>query len=1549
MSKSDQHMDYLSQGSCPHQPEGDPLSLLPWLVSSPTSRKASALFELSGLCRHRPWVEFDGNHGKKDLLSSLSPGWCPHQTEGTPLSHPPLVAQMVTVLFLLLLITSNLAAQTFTHTGISFDPMTNAKAQWVDLNNDGWLDLLVSGKDNSSSNRVVIYTNNGDNTFTGNDLANLSEVAFDIGDYDLDGDIDILLAGRNSSNVRVCLVYQNNSGGSFSTQEFGLPGLSSGDLIWEDLDQDGDLEIFGSGLDDEGNEVVLFYMFEGGSYQKVAHPIDPVAYGAIKTFDANNDGLSELLISGYDELGNPSTMVYTIDKALQTSVYTDLLDGYAQNSISLADYNEDGYVDLAMTGISGNINRSANLYQNNQTNGFARIDPFLDSLSSSSIDFGDLNNDGLSDLILTGLDKDGDAQLYYYQNEESGGDYTFSTISHTLEVIYSGDVAIGDYANNGSLDIFRIGNSTVSFQANLYSSDVHLSEDNDPPSIPANLNAVTIGNEVTLHWDAATDDLTHDNSLTYNVYISKQADGTGLVVSPLSDQANGYRRTSKAGNAGHRTTKKMSGLPEGKYYWSVQAIDNAFQGSAFASNESFTICHDFSLGQDTAICQNESILLEAGTSGDEVNWYSINRGEQIGGPSLTFQYTVTEKDTIVAELTRADFGCTRYDTIVIDVIGLPEPDLGEDQVVCFGEDIQLTIAAFDSVNWYLMDHGLLLQGVESLDFTVVEKDTLIVEIFNESGCTGYDSLVVEVLALPEFDLGNDTSICKMDYLPLSVTGFEMVNWYSRNQGLIGSDQEELLFRVMEKDTIVAEVFNDQSCVNYDTLVVDKIDLPEFNLGSDTTVCFGEELTLSAIGFDSVNWYSTETGALLANSEAYVFNVTEKNTLVSEVFNGLGCVNYDTLMVDVFPLPAVKLGGDTSVCFGETILLQLTDPTFEEVNWYLKSSGELILADNWFLEYTVEVTDTIITEVINTNGCVNYDSIIITMDPLPGFDLEDQSVCAGDSLTLEVLGNWSEVNWYTFGDQLLLENNQVFSFRVTETITLWAEVFNEAGCASYDTITVTMLPLPEFELGTDRSYCFGETVSFEVGEIGSSYSWKDRSGNILSIENNLSFEASTDTDIYLTVSTGDFCVYSDSLEIIVNSLPDFEISGTSEVCESDTAKLELSFDDFEQIRWYTSSIDTLKLDDQKMDFTPEESVWVFAEILDLNQCSFIDSFFVKVNEPPQAQAGENALICQDEVVVLGEDYSGFTGLTFEWSSSGGLDIFSKANPVVQPVESNHYFLKVTNKNGCADFDTVFIEVNPEIIVNAGTDVDICIGDSVIIGGTPAASGSLFDYTYQWLPAIGLSKTTIPNPMVSPSGDQQYVLEVRSGDCAAEYDTVMVFVHPLPEVTVSPQQSVGPDESVQLVATGGTVYEWSPEELLDDPINPDPLARPLENTLFKVRVTDEYGCSNIDSVKVLVQNVIFIPNLFTPNGDGNNDFFKVYGSGIASIQLTIYDLHGNEIFLADNAEMAMSRGWDGTRNGNPLPNGTYVWTLEGEFYNRSELDFEGARKGTIRLLR
>jgi gliding motility-associated-like protein len=154
------------------------------------------------------------------------------------------------------------------------------------------------------------------------------------------------------------------------------------------------------------------------------------------------------------------------------------------------------------------------------------------------------------------------------------------------------------------------------------------------------------------------------------------------------------------------------------------------------------------------------------------------------------------------------------------------------------------------------------------------------------------------------------------------------------------------------------------------------------------------------------------------------------------------------------------------------------------------------------------------------------------------------------------------------------------------------------------------------------------------------------------------------------------------------------------------------------------------------------------------------------------------------------------------------------------------------------------------------------------------------------------------------------------------------------------------TVQLNAMGNHIvqYAWKPAESLSCGDCQDPEASPKNTTTYAVVAFTDKGCSDSDRVTIYViceQSQVYIPNTFTPNGDGQNDRFYPRGRGIRTIKsFKIYDRWGEVIFDRSNIDVNdQNQGWDGTFKGADLSPDVYVYTIDGICDTGEEFSWQG----------
>jgi photosystem II stability/assembly factor-like uncharacterized protein len=497
----------------------------------------------------------------------------------------------------------------------SFTPMDGTSAVG-DYDNDGDLDIALTGCIVNKKKQLKyldpryteIYRNNGNGGFTKitDQLKDVNYGSLDWGDYDNDGDLDLLLSGiyeNDTSGTLIAKIYRNDGNDIFIETSTILNGFGFGFIKWGDLDNDGDLDIVST----EG-----VYCNNGDeTFSEKITFITGLGFVAGMLGDMDNDGDLDLISGSGDSapkffmndgefrfteisLPPPNKQNYfDVSKLSEESVevYNSFFTIYGSSSYNgtcdLGDYDNDGDLDILWMN-SNSQSYSTTIYRNDGNNSFtepALID--LPGLMLGSGAFGDFDNDGDLDVFLTGGNMYNDEESGVYRNDGNDIFVHIPFYYGEFETISWSSTNCGDFDNDGNLDLLIVGEKYHSAGMSVIYSNNTLFQ-NSLPVIPSNLQSETNFQDVTLHWDKSTDNETPQSGLNYNFYLGSTPSGFEIVT-PMSVLANGKRGLVNLGNANHNNVWTIKDLSPGRYYWSVQAIDNNFSGSPFAAEQSFMI------------------------------------------------------------------------------------------------------------------------------------------------------------------------------------------------------------------------------------------------------------------------------------------------------------------------------------------------------------------------------------------------------------------------------------------------------------------------------------------------------------------------------------------------------------------------------------------------------------------------------------------------------------------------------------------------------------------------------------------------------------------------------------------------------------------------------------------------------------------------------------------------------------------------------------------------------------------------------------------------
>lgn len=536
------------------------------------------------------------------------------------------------ILFLFVLMAWPAQALQFTDIGANLAAVDGASVAWGDYDNDGQLDLLITG----SGTSYIYHNSNG--AFTSS--ATLTGMSFGQGvwgDYNNDGRLDVMQDGF-ASGAETWQIYRNDGSNTFTQIPLNVPGFGniSGvslrfvSCAWGDYDNDGRLDALFVGWPYS----TLYHNNGNDSFSDSGISIPAPAESDVAWADYNNDGNLDFVINGGG--GSGMTALYQNLGGGVIVPATNVLTGVYEGSAAWEDYNNNGNLDLAITGLNNNQGVYISMvYAADGHGGFTNLPAGIDGTVYGSVAWGDFDNDGLPDLVVSASASTGTTKIYH-----NNGNGTFTDTGISLPGCGDGGIAVGDFNNDGKLDIAIVGSGA----AKIFRNDSSISP-NTTPNPPTNLNATPTTNAMILSWSGATD-LNQNGGLSYNVRMGTTPGGID-VVGPMASPATGFRRIPALGNAGLRLSRTVTHLKPGTYYWSAQAIDHAFAGSTFAAEQSFTISAPAITTQPLSQTNSPgtTAVFQAAANGTppiSYQWYfngtPLSDGGRIGGsasPNLT--------------------------------------------------------------------------------------------------------------------------------------------------------------------------------------------------------------------------------------------------------------------------------------------------------------------------------------------------------------------------------------------------------------------------------------------------------------------------------------------------------------------------------------------------------------------------------------------------------------------------------------------------------------------------------------------------------------------------------------------------------------------------------------------------------------------------------------------------------------------------------------------------------------------------------------------------
>ncbi len=693
-----------------------------------------------------------------------------------------------------------------------------------------------------------------------------------------------------------------------------------------------------------------------------------------------------------------------------------------------------------------------------------------------------------------------------------------------------------------------------------------------------------------------------------------------------------------------------------------------------------------------------------------------------------------------------------------------------------------------------------------------------------------------------------------------------------------------------------------------------------------------------------NWDFGDGNTSTATNPVHSYTADGIYTIKLHVTDQYGCtdsITYPDYITIVSPHSNFSMSDSLGTCPPLFVSFTNTSQNFTAVNWNF-GDGTSTQTDNPSHFYNIPGTYIAKLTITSPGGCMNIKQKTITVrGPLGSFSYGPINGCKPltvnfNAITqdrLSFIWDFNDGTTNSTTDSIVAHTYTIPGIYVPKMI-----LVDPGGCVvpitGPDTIVVNGV---NANFGfINNTYCDAASINFSdssfSNEVITGYEWNFGDSNSSLLQNPTHFYNAP--GLYypmLIVTTQSGCkdtMQSPAPVKIVTS-PQAAINSTANGCTPLTVNFNgrLIIPDTSAISWNwnlaNGNISTLQ-DPPAQIYTNAGTYTIQVIATNSSGCKDtatknIDAFLV-----PTINAGADTLVCRGKGTTL----TATGAATYTWSPSTGLSCANCATPIASPDSITNYVVRGTTAQGCSNTDNVTVKVKQPFAMSNSVGDTLCKGGAVRLFAIGAAS-------YVWSPSTGLNSTTSATPLASPSITTVYrVIGTDDKACFKDTGFVTVKVYPIPTVDAGQDKTINVGQTVELKPTVSADVSsaiWTPTQSIVQTNFPNVTVKPKETTKYTLEVRNAGGCKSRDQVTIFVicnGANIFIPNTFSPNGDGVNDIFYPRGSGLFSIKtLRIFNRWGEVVFEKNGfLPNDVSAGWNGSFKGLKLTPDVYVYTVD-----------------------
>ncbi|PBQ34185.1 hypothetical protein CNR22_21230 [Sphingobacteriaceae bacterium] len=928
-------------------------------------------------------------------------------------------------------------------------------------------------------------------------------------------------------------------------------------------------------------------------------------------------------------------------------------------------------------------------------------------------------------------------------------------------------------------------------------------------------------------------------------------------------------------------------------------------------------------------------------------------------PSVTGTSTVNVAlpGTYTVKVTDPASGCSKSSTVLINTTPTVNLALSSNSLCYYnynGSPNSITLTPSGATNYTLLTSSNYSTSSPNGTIMPISPSTLSGNlpplatgtlIGSTGACGDTTQLNFTIIDNPNIGLSQlSGSICPGNSLPLFVVGATLYNWggsLSLNT-YTGSN----VVATPTGNSTYTVLGTDQGCKSItQTVNVVVLPLPTLSVTpTNTTICLGSTITLVASGTANSFTWGPNFGLLTSANGASISVMPPTNMYYSVTGSLNSCTAIATCDITVVQPPVLGLSlTNYSMCSRNynnspnTISLTPSGAS----NYSLAGGPQLIITfpNGPVMEAVPSGTaifgPAVITVTLfgNTGVCTTSitHTILVVPNPVLTVSPLSASICPGQSQSFSVSGA-TTYTWLPMPNFTVTGNNSMVANPILTSF--YPVTGSENGCRSQSRNAVLLvLPVPDIFVPPNYTVCAGNSLTLSATGTGSVYSWTP-STTLLNAAGTEVLTTPGALQTYTVKTSLNTCTSQAVTTVSVIVMPVIHATTSQSVICSNSGT-HLNVTGANSFFWYpTESLNYAS--GSSVYASPGESTTYTVHGFN-GICTGSTTIRVQTVKRPDLEftTTANQICAGSSLPISVKGAQTYTWLPADLVYVSGTNTTVTAFP---PVSTNYTVIGANSIGSVSCFHQISysVVVMPSVQPVISDKVTICLGQKT----TLFSSGG---NTYSWSPAEGLNFTDASRVVASPRSTTIYTVDISHNTFCGKSTTVMVVVNPVPEVYAGRDTSYNINDQIFIHATGTGTLTWMKGEgitCLDCPITQ---IHPTRSGCYNVLAINDEGCTVEDDIciELTEEFTIYVPNSFSPNNDGINEEFLIFGENISEISMEIYDRWGIRLFYSEE----FHKGWDGKFKDVACPVGTYTYIIKYKGANRKNY----TRTGNVNIIR